>query len=275
MDFAEENGDTATEAVVSPPYFRPCLVTLPPELLIEIIKFAMLSKSRRGVYFENRNNLREISRVCKLLRIFTISFLFKTVRRTINEDKIHAQLQAPKGNALILGSIRYLSLCTRGPEWPPEKWRDHYNPSIKPCSRATAALLVKVLCKMTPEEVRITFQCGYKSMVAHFRAELVKQKACMQSVRSLTYPSSVTIHFILKTFPNLRYLSLNIDGSPMHAAGLIVIAPKLQTLATLELSKAHWTCKDMEEVVELFPSINYLLIDGELKFTRVSWSANN
>lgn len=59
----------------------------------------------------------------------------------------------------------------------------------------------------------------------------------------------------------------------MHTAGLRVIAPKLQTLATLELYKAHWKSSDLEEVVKLFPSINYLLIDGELKSTRVSVSS--
>ncbi|KXH60389.1 F-box domain-containing protein [Colletotrichum salicis] len=241
MDVAEESGDTATEAVVS---FRACLVTLPPELLIEVIKFAMLSKSRRGVYFENRNTLRAISRVCKLLRVFTISFLFKTVRRTINEDKIHAQLQAIKENALILvffpliwlyvlTSLKLPVSVYPRPRVDSQEVARSLRSIHKPCSRATAALLVKVLRKMTPEEARITFQCGNKSMVAHFRAELVKQKACLQSVRSLTYPSSVTINFIPQTFPNLRYLSLNIDGSPMHTDGLRVIAPKLQTLATL------------------------------------------
>ncbi|KXH33336.1 F-box domain-containing protein [Colletotrichum simmondsii] len=211
-----------------------------------------------------------MSRVCKLFRVFTISDLFKTVRRTVNENEIHSQLQAIKGNALILGSIRHLSLCTQGPEWPPTKWRNDYDPSIIPCSRSTAALLVKVLCKTTPEEVRLTFKCGNKSMVAFFRAELGKQKACLQSVRVLTYPSSTTISFIPQTFQNLRCLSLDLNGSPMHTAGLRIVAPKLKNLATLELYKAHWKCDDLEEVVKLFPSINYLLIDGELKFTRVS-----
>ncbi|KAJ0296783.1 hypothetical protein COL516b_011332 [Colletotrichum fioriniae] len=270
MENSRESGRAATEVAVSAPSSSASLMTLPLELLIEIIKFAKLSKNRRGVYVEDRKRLRVLSRVCKLFRVFTISDLFKTVCRTVDEDEIEAQLKAIEGNALILGSIRHLSLCTRGPEWPPTKWRNDYDPSVIPCSRATAALLVEILRKTTPEEVRLTFKCGNKSIVAFFRAELEKQKACLQSVRVLVYPSSVTTSFIPQTFPNLRCLSLVLDGSPMHTAGLRVIAPKLQTLATLELYKAHWKSSDLEEVVKLFPSINYLLIDGELKSTRVS-----
>ncbi|KAF4783933.1 F-box domain-containing protein [Colletotrichum scovillei] len=270
MDSSRGRGYTATEAVVSTPPSSASLMTLPLELIIEIIGFAKLSKSRKGLYFEDRSSLREMSRGCKLFRVFTISDLFKTVCRTVNENEIHSQLQAIENNALILGSIRHLSLCTQGPEWPPTKWRNDYDPSIIPCSRATAALLVKVLLKTTPEEVRLTFKCGNKSMVALFRAELGKQKACLQSVRVLTYPSSTTVSFIPQTFPNLRCLSLDLNGSLMHTAGLRIIAPKLKNLATVELYKAHWKRDDLKEVVKLFPSINYLLIDGELKFTRVS-----
>ncbi|KAK7443348.1 hypothetical protein CaCOL14_012182 [Colletotrichum acutatum] len=270
MDISRGSGYTAFKAVVPTPSPSASLMTLPLELIIEIIEFSKLSKSRRGVYFEDRNSLRAMSRVCKLFRVFTISGLFKTVCRTVDEDEIHAQLQAIEGNALILGSIRHLSLCTQGPEWPPTKWRNDYDPSIIPCSRAAAALLVKILRKTTPEEVNLTFKCGNKSMVAFFRAELDKQKACLQSVRVLTYPSSITTSFIPQTFPNLRCLSLEINGSPMHTAGLRLIAPKLKSLTTLELYKAHWRCDDLEEVVTLFPSIKYLLIDGELKSTRVS-----
>ncbi|KAK1454720.1 F-box domain-containing protein [Colletotrichum melonis] len=269
-DVSRGSGYIATKTVISTPSSSASLITLPLELIIETIGFAKLSKSRRGIYFEDRNSLRAMSRVCKLFRVFTIPDLFKTVCRTVNENEIHHKLQAIEGNALILGSIRHLSLCTQGPEWPPTKWRDDYDPSIIPCSRTTAALLVKILRKITPEEVCLTFKCGNKSMVAFFRAELGKQKACLQSVRVLTYPSSITISFIPQTFPNLRYLSLELNGSPMHTAGLRIIAPKLTTLATLELYKAHWKCDDLKEVVKLFPSINYLLIDGELKCTRVS-----
>lgn len=81
-------------------------MTLPLELIIEIIGFAKLSKSRKGLYFEDRSSLREMSRGCKLFRVFTISDLFKTVCRTVNENEIHSQLQAIENNALILGSIR-------------------------------------------------------------------------------------------------------------------------------------------------------------------------
>lgn len=106
MDDFRGNGYSAPEAVVSSPPSSASLMILPLELIIEIIRFARLSKGRKDVYFEDRNSLRAMSRVCKLFRIFTISNLFKTVCRTVNENEIHSQLQAIKGSALILGSIR-------------------------------------------------------------------------------------------------------------------------------------------------------------------------
>lgn len=106
MENSRESGRAATEVAVSAPSSSASLMTLPLELLIEIIKFAKLSKNRRGVYVEDRKRLRVLSRVCKLFRVFTISDLFKTVCRTVDEDEIEAQLKAIEGNALILGSIR-------------------------------------------------------------------------------------------------------------------------------------------------------------------------
>ncbi|KZL79028.1 f-box domain-containing protein [Colletotrichum incanum] len=268
-----KTGDSATVMEVAPTP-RTYLVTLPRELILQVIKICHESSPARAGYLWNgayRETVVKLSRVNKCLRTLSIPYIFENMKLLANEDSLDARLQAIEGNALIINAARYLSLETHGSERAPSRW-DFLNPSppINPCGAPTTALLVKVLSKMNLEELQLKFIWGNRSMERLFRKELVTQQVTLQSVKVLTYPTSITVNFLPAVFHNLRVLSLKTHGSPKKTSGLKVIAPKLNSLDTLELDKGQWKLTDVEEVAELFPSIPRLLIAGELRSTRVS-----
>ncbi|GJC90327.1 hypothetical protein ColLi_13165 [Colletotrichum liriopes] len=234
------------------PTQRTYLVTLPRELILQVFKVCHEARHARNDYIWKRQcraAVVKLSCVNKCLRTLSIPYVFENMNLLTNEDSLDARLQAIEGNALILDAVR---------------------PPIAPCGEPTIALLVKLLSKMNLEELQLKFIWGNQSMVRLFRNELVAQRVTLPSVKVLTYPSSITVNFLPTVFHNLRVLSLKVQSSPKKTSGLKIIAPKLNSLDTLELDKGHWKLTDVAEVAELFPSIPRLLIAGELRSTRVS-----
>ncbi|GKT97143.1 F-box domain-containing protein [Colletotrichum tofieldiae] len=253
---------------------RTYLVTLPRELILQVFKVCHEARHARKDYIWKRQcraAVVKLSCVNKCLRALSIPYVFENMNLLTNEDSLDARLQAIEGNALILDAVRYLSLTTHGPERPPSRWDFlHTSPPIGPCGEPTIELLVKLPSKMNLEELQLKFIWGNNSMVRLFRNELAAQRVALPSVKVLTYPSSITVNFLPTVFHNLRVLSLKVQSSPKKTSGLKIIAPKLNSLDTLELDKGHWKLTDVAEVAELFPSIPRLLIAGQLRSTRVS-----
>ncbi|KAJ0267438.1 hypothetical protein Brms1b_013641 [Colletotrichum noveboracense] len=101
------------------------------------------------------------------------------------------------------------------------------------------------------------------------RKELLDKNIVLASIRILTFGNTSTMNFVPSTFINLRVLSVTVKTSPKKTPGLQAASTKLQ-LEVLELKQDNWTTEDVEEIFELFPQVSKLLVDGELKNTKVS-----
>ncbi|KAF3802662.1 hypothetical protein GCG54_00013896 [Colletotrichum gloeosporioides] len=176
-------------------------ITLPNELVLEII------------------NLCQAREALSRLRLLTIPYIFRRMRKWINEDKFFDSLQVIEKNPTIRSAVQ---LCY-----------------------------------------------GNKTLSGPLRKELLDKNIVLASIRILTFGSTSTMNFVPSIFINLRVLSVTVKTSPKKTPGLQADSTKLQ-LETLELKQDNWTTDDVEEIFELFPQVPKLLVDGELKNTRVS-----
>ncbi|KAK2018515.1 F-box domain-containing protein [Colletotrichum eremochloae] len=258
-------GKPTAPGVASPA--KTFLVTLPRELIIEIIRVCHDSRPDRGQKHESRDRgiVVRLSCVNKCLRILCIPFVFQNLRLSTMEVDLDAHIQAIVDNNAILEAARCLFLKTCGPEsclW------DHFgeSPPVTACGPLTPALLVKILSKMSLEGLRLEFVNGKKSLAKLFAAELAAQRMALPSVTFLAYPHPMMVEFIPTVFPNLRVLSLTV---PKNWSDLTAIASELHYLNTLEL-REKWSLYTLRHVLEIFPSIRRLLIDSKLMRIRVS-----
>ncbi|KAF4895163.1 Cytochrome P450 monooxygenase ATR2 [Colletotrichum viniferum] len=230
-------------------------IKLPNELVLEIINLCQTRKA--------------LSRVNKQLRSLTIPYIFRRMRKWINEDKLFDSLQVIEKNPTILSAVQHFSLSSDGPNRPASRW-DFLDSASGPCPAATPALLATVLQKMiTLEELSLRLRYGNKTLSGPLRKELLDKNIVLASIRILTFGNTSTMNFVPSTFINLRVLSVTVKTSPKKTPGLQAASTKLQ-LEVLELKQDNWTTEDVEEIFELFPQVSKLLVDGELKNTRVS-----
>ncbi|KDN64238.1 putative F-box domain-containing protein [Colletotrichum sublineola] len=182
------------------------------------------------------------------------------------EVDLDAHIQAIVDNNAILEAARCLFLKTCGPArclWD----RFDETPPVTACGPLTPALLAKVLRQMSLEGLRLEFVNGNKSLAKLFREELAAQRMALPSVTVWAYPHPMMVEFIPTVFPNLRVLSLTV---PKTWSDLTAIASELHYLNTLELREKKWSLYTLRHVLEIFPSIRRLLIDGKLMDVRVS-----
>lgn len=163
---------------------------------------------------------------------------------------------------------RHFSLSSDGPNRPASRW-DFLDSASGPCPAAAPALLATVLHKMINlEELSLRLCYGNKTLSGPLRKELLNKNIVLASIRILTFGNTSTMNFVPSTFINLRVLSVTVKTSPKKTSGLQGASTKLQ-LEVLELKQDNWTTEDVEEIFELFPQVSKLLVDGELKNTRV------
>ncbi|EQB50787.1 hypothetical protein CGLO_09736 [Colletotrichum gloeosporioides Cg-14] len=230
-------------------------ITLPNELVLEIINLCQARKA--------------LSRVNKQLRLLTIPYIFRRMRKWINEDKFFDSLQVIEKNPTIRSAVQHLSLSSDGPNRPASRW-NFLDSASGPCHAATPALLATVLQQMINlEELSLRLCYGNKTLSGPLRKELLDKNIVLASIRILTFGSTSTMNFVPSIFINLRVLSVTVKTSPKKTPGLQADSTKLQ-LEILELKQDNWTTDDVEEIFELFPQVPKLLVDGELKNTRVS-----
>ncbi|KAJ3952490.1 hypothetical protein N0V92_011070 [Colletotrichum tropicale] len=230
-------------------------IKLPNELVLEIINLCQARKA--------------LSRVNKQLRSLTIPYIFRRMRKWINEDRLFDSLQVIEKNPIILSAVQHFSLSSDGPNRPASRW-DFLDSASGPCPAATPALLATVLHKMINlEELSLRLRYGNKTLSGPLRKELLDKNIVLASIRILTFGNTSTMNFVPSTFINLRVLSVTVKTSPKKTLGLQAASTKLQ-LEVLELKQDNWTTEDVEEIFELFPQVSKLLVDGELKNTRVS-----
>ncbi|KAJ5008029.1 Cytochrome P450 monooxygenase BOA4 [Colletotrichum sp. SAR 10_99] len=226
----------------------------PNELVLEIIKLCQARKA--------------LSRVNKQLRSLTIPYIFRRMRKWVNEDRLFDSLQVIEKNPTILSAVQHFSLSSDGPNRPASRW-DFLDSASGPCPAAAPALLATVLHKMLNlEELSLRLCYGNKTLSGPLRKELLNKNIVLASIRILTFGNTSTMNFVPSTFINLRVLSVTVKTSPKKTPGLQGASTKLQ-LEVLELKQDNWTTEDVEEIFELFPQVSKLLIDGELKNTRV------
>ncbi|KAK2027596.1 F-box domain-containing protein [Colletotrichum zoysiae] len=257
-DLAPTDGPKAQSVA---PTAKTYLVTLPRELVIEIIKTCHETRPDRGLllssrYSGHRGSVLMLSCVNKCLRTLSIPFLFESLELEVDEAELGTHLKVIADNEAILEAARFIYLNTYGPG------------NIRcsaPCGAPTRALLVKVLSKMSLKELKVQFDGGEESLANLFCSELAAQRVTLPSVTVLAYPHYRMAELIPTVFSNLRVLGLAIRESPKKTPGLRAVATELHRLDTLELSKDYWDFAALEEIVELFPLIPRLLIDGRLR----------
>ncbi|KAK2046254.1 F-box domain-containing protein [Colletotrichum somersetense] len=224
------------------------LVTLPRELVIEIIKTCHETRPDRGLsvgsgYRRHHGSVLMLSCVNKCLRTLSIPFVFESLELRVNEAEVDTHLKGIAGNEAILEAARFIYLHTYGPG-------NRYKMSLK--------------------ELKVQFEGEEESLANLFCSELAAQRVTLPSVIVLAYPYYKIAELIPTVFSNLRVLGLTIRESPKKTPGLRAIATELHRLDTLELSNDYWDLTALKEIVELFPSIPRLLIDGRLRLRRVS-----
>ncbi|KAF5492222.1 Cytochrome P450 monooxygenase BOA4 [Colletotrichum siamense] len=230
-------------------------IKLPNELVLEITNLCQARKA--------------LSRVNKQLRSLTIPYIFRRMRKWVNEDRLFDSLQVIEKNPTILSAVQHFSLSSDGPNRPASRW-DFLDSASGPCPAAAPALLATVLHKMINlEELSLRLCYGNKTLSGPLRKELLNKNIVLASIRILTFGNTSTMNFVPSTFINLRVLSVTVKTSPKKTSGLQGASTKLQ-LEVLELKQDNWTTEDVEEIFELFPQVSKLLVDGELKNTRVS-----
>ncbi|KAF6803305.1 F-box domain-containing protein [Colletotrichum sojae] len=247
------------------------LINLPRELLFEIFHHCKPKNEERGNYYWWFNHetpaLFKLSRVNKYIRALSVPILFKHMRGSMKEEMLQSRLQEIEGNESILSAVRCLTVSVNGHGKPRELW-EAQTPR-KPCDASTPGLFAHVLSKMSNlQELFIEIEYADKSLEAPFRTELLSKGITFPSVRDLKYHISLNVSFVPDVFANLQVLHVCIQVSPKKTKGLATIASRL-TLHTVDLFKAaKWREQDVEEIVDLFPSVVTLLVRGGLKATR-------
>ncbi|KAF4918975.1 hypothetical protein CGCVW01_v008340 [Colletotrichum viniferum] len=257
---AVARGPNLPQAVPTPA--KTYLVTLPRELILEIIKLCVPPRPLRNTITMNRTiTVSQLSLVDKSLREMCIPTLFRTLKLRTGQHELLGHIQVLE-DSRVLEVVQHLRINSIA-------W-DDVTPQWK---RGTPARLAKLLGRMPNlQDLDLTLRWGMKSLATAVQDELMKQRIAIPTAKRFKYDisdskpdPSILVSFIPSVFAELRALHLHLKpiASLKSVPGLSTIAPRLE-LRTLSLHNRFWTFRNIEEIYELFPNITSLIIGGEV-----------
>ncbi|KAJ3963127.1 hypothetical protein N0V92_000109 [Colletotrichum tropicale] len=240
MDIAKESANTSIgSACVGEPdrplavpafHSRTYLVTLPRELVLEIINHCM--GTREQISTKKRDVVR-LSLVTKFLREMCIPFIFTTMQIRAPYHEFLSKIQSIEGNR-ILHIVQHLEInlfSETDREWKSETY-------VSLARLLSHMPRLNDLCLNLLHDLVKKLQYGF---------DLCKMTPGMQ-----------------KAFPELDALHLNVGHQPHYVSlddlfGLSSLKPK-----TISLRKARWEFEHVSEIHDFFPDVSKLILSGNI-----------
>ncbi|KAF4847933.1 hypothetical protein CGCSCA4_v005150 [Colletotrichum siamense] len=228
---------------------RTYLVTLPRELVVEIINHCMGTKEQ---ITRKKRDVVQLSLVTKFLREMCIPFIFTTMRIRTPYHKFLSKIQFIEGNRL-LHIVQHLEInlfSETDREWKSE----------------TYVSLARLLSHM-PRLNDLCLNLLHDPEFGHrLGIELFRQHVVLPVVKKLQYGFDLCrmTPGMQKVFPELDALHLNVGHQPHYVSlddlfGLSSLKPK-----TISLRKARWEFEHVSEIHDFFPDVSKLILSGNI-----------
>ncbi|KAH9237367.1 hypothetical protein K456DRAFT_1721059 [Colletotrichum gloeosporioides 23] len=262
---AVARGPNLPQAVPTPA--KTYLVTLPREVVLEIIKLCVPPRTLRNIITVNRTiTISQPSLVDKSLREMCVPILFRTLKLSTNHVELLGHIQVLE-NSRILEIVQHLSIVSSA--------SGNATPSWEPCLPPRLAALLGHMQNL--KDLNLALRYRTESLATAVHDELLKQRIIIPAVKKFKYnmPDSMwdslfSISFIPAVFTGLRalHLDLGMIATPEEVPGLSTTAPSLK-LHTLSLHSEMWFSETFDQIHELFPNIAKLII-GEVGDVMIS-----
>ncbi|KAI8262004.1 hypothetical protein K4K58_000907 [Colletotrichum sp. SAR11_239] len=261
---AAESGAVAGEPDLPqavPTTTKTYLVTLPQELILDIIKLCVPPRPLYNRITVNRTiTISQLSLVDKSLREMCVPILFRTLKLSTDHVELLGHIQVLE-NSRVLEIVQHLKITSTALRDATPQWE-----------RDTPSRLAGLLGRMPNlKDLSLSLQSGEKSLATAVQDELVKQCITIRTVKRFNYDMSFSnpdpspsVSFIASVFVGLRALHLDLRAvtSLKTMAGLSTIARRLK-LRKLSLHNYLWTSQAIKDIYKLFPKITSLIIGGE------------
>ncbi|KAF4918947.1 hypothetical protein CGCVW01_v008339 [Colletotrichum viniferum] len=262
MDIAKESANTSVgSACVGEPdrplavpafHSRTYLVTLPRELVLEIINHCM--GTREQISRKKRHVVR-LSLVAKFLREMCIPFIFTTMQIRAPYHEFLSKIQSIEGNR-ILHIVQHLEInlfSETNREWKPE----------------TYSSLVRLLSHMPRLNDLCLNLLHDRDFSRCLGVELLRQHVVLPVVKKIQYGFDLCwmtpgVLFMPKAFPELDALHLDVGyQSPLLSLKELFCLSSLN-LRTISLRKARWEFEHVSEIHDFFPDVTKLILGGNI-----------
>ncbi|KAF4808773.1 hypothetical protein CGCSCA5_v011978 [Colletotrichum siamense] len=254
-------GEGSKSPLTAPAWANTYLVTLPQELILDIIKLCVPPRPLYNRFAVNRTiTISQLSLVDKSLREMCTPILFRTLKLDTGHPKLLGHIQVLE-NSRLLEIVQHLRITSTA-------WRD----ATPQWERDTPSRLAGLLGRMTNlKDLSLALQSGETSLATAVEDELVKQGITIRTVKRFNYDISLSnpdpspsVSFIASVFMGLRALHLDLRAvtSLKTVPGLSTIACRLK-LRKLSLHNDLWTSQAMKDIYKLFPKITSLIVGGE------------
>ncbi|KAH0438535.1 F-box domain-containing protein [Colletotrichum camelliae] len=246
------------------------LVTLPQELILEVIKHCVPPRSPNSQIIEDRTiAISQLSLVDKSLREMCVPILFRILKLSTNHAEILGHIQVLESSR-ILEIVQHLSIVSSASGNATPSWE----PSLPP----RLATLLGHMPNL--RDLNLALQYRKDSLATAVQDELLKQRIAISAVKKFKYNMSdsmgdplISVSFIPAVFTGLcaLHLDLGMTATPNEVPGLSTIAPSLK-LHTLSLHSEFWFSESFDQIHKLFPNITKLIIGGEVGDVMISES---
>ncbi|KAF4847932.1 hypothetical protein CGCSCA4_v005151 [Colletotrichum siamense] len=244
------------------------LVTLPQELILDIIKLCVPPRPLYNRITVNRTiTILQLSLVDKSLREMCVPILFRTLKLSTDHVELLGHIQVLE-NSRVLEIVQHLKITSTALRDATPQWE-----------RDTPSRLAGLLGRMPNlKDLSLSLQSGEKSLATAVQDELVKQCITIRTVKRFNYDISFSnpdpspsVSFIASIFMGLRALHLDLRAvtSLKTVAGLSTIARRLK-LRKLSLHNYLWTSQAIKDIHKLFPKITSLIVGGEVFDVAIS-----
>ncbi|TDZ32963.1 hypothetical protein C8035_v006140 [Colletotrichum spinosum] len=242
------------------PRGQPQIVSLPQELILEIVKHI------NCVDPNARRALASLSCVCRLLRVITIPYLFRRTRLNVPLHQLRARIEHIYDNEALLESIQLLHIRTEGSErcTRPTETRSSGRKLTKTCDAATPDFFARFLARLANlRELRLDLQYCQQALVTPFRRAVEDRRIRFRGVEALAFPTAHTLRYVVPAFSDLRMLSVEIGSPIRQIRGFRHAVGSLKSLRVLEVRMlSHpgvWGLRDMAEAA---PDVSTLVLWG-------------
>ncbi|KAF5519173.1 hypothetical protein CGCA056_v010206 [Colletotrichum aenigma] len=231
---------------------RTYLVTLPRELVLEIINHCMGTKEQIS---RKKRDVVRLSLVTKFVREMCITFIFTTMRIRTPYHEFLSKMQSIEGNRL-LHIVQHLEInlfSETDREWKPE----------------TYISLARLLNHM-PRLNDLCLNLLHDREFGHrLGTELLRQHLVLPVVKKIQYGFDLCrmtpgVTLMQKAFPELDALHLNV-GHQSHDVSLDeLFCLSSLNLKTISLRKPRWEFEHVSEIHDFFPDVTKLILSGNI-----------